>query len=92
MSYWTYKENGRIVGMKEIHASIDKWAAPWYLRPYYSFIEWNEKRKRYNSASIKLKSDNPWNGCLYNSFIYCFELIILITIVLSIIVGIKEIL
>lgn len=66
MSYWIYKQFGRCISNKEIQASINKWTSPWYLKPYYSFIEWNEKRKRYNSAEIKLKSDNPYNGCLIN--------------------------
>jgi len=92
MSYWVYKENGRVIGMKEIQASIDKWTAPWFLKPYYSFIEWNEKRKRYNSAEIKLKSDNPWNGCFANLCLYLFTFIIFMTFVLSIIVILKQIL
>ena len=66
MSYWIYKQFGRVISEKETQANINKWLAPWYLKPYYSFIEWNEKRKRYNSAEIKLKSDNPYNGCLIN--------------------------
>lgn len=88
MSYFIYKKNGRLLGAKEIHAMMDKWTAPWYLKPYYSFIIWNEKRKRYNSAEIKLKSDNPWNRCFINLFLYLFAFIIFITFVLLI----KEIL
>ena len=66
MSYWIYKQFGRCITNKEIDASIKKWTSPWYLKPYYSFIEWNEKRKRYNSAEIKLKNDSPYNSCLMN--------------------------
>jgi hypothetical protein len=84
MSYWIYKQFGRVISEKEIHAKIDKWIAPWYLKPYYSFIEWNEKRKRYNSAEIKLKSDNPWNGCFINLVTYLFYFVIIIMFILLI--------
>lgn len=77
MSYWIYKQFGRVISEKEIHASINKWLAPWYLKPYYKFIEWNEKRKRYNQAEIKLKSDNPWSEFLLELFniIFCVGII-----------------
>ena len=77
MSYWIYKQFGRVISEKETHASINKWLFPWYLKPYYSFIEWNEKRKRYNQAEIKLKSDNPWSGFLLELFniIFCVGII-----------------
>lgn len=90
MSYWIYKECGRVVGMKEINASINKWAAPWYLRPYYSFVEWNEKRKRYNSADIKLKSDNPYSGCSF-VLIGCFAVLCLLCIVILFLIEINVI-
>lgn len=60
MSYWIYKQFGRVVSEKEIHAKIDKLVAPWYLKPYYSFIIWKEKRKRLKSAEIKLKNKKLW--------------------------------
>lgn len=53
MSYWIYKQFGRVVSEKEIQAKINKWIGPWYLKPYYSFIIWKEKRKRLKSAEIK---------------------------------------
>ena len=56
MSYWIYKQFGRVVSEKEIHTKINKLFAPWYLKPYYSFIIWKEKRKRLKSAEIKLKN------------------------------------
>ena len=60
MSYWIYKQFGRVISEKEIHAKIDKWIAPWYLKPYYSFIIWKEKRKRLKSTEIKLKNKKLW--------------------------------
>ena len=87
MSYWTYKKFGRCISEKEINASINKNFSPWYLKPYYSFIEWNEKRKRYNSAEIKLKIDNPYNSFLIDFIITGLSILFVFSIsVISIII------
>ena len=90
MSFWIYKQFGRVIGQKEWDATLALALASWYEKPYYKFIIWNEKRKRYNSADIKLNSDNPWKGCLYNLIYYLFCIfIILIFIILFIFSFIK---
>lgn len=66
MSYTVYKSCGRIVGAKEWKATADLafGRCPWWKRWWLHFVVWNEKRKRYNAAEIKLPGDSPWSGCL----------------------------
>lgn len=63
MSYWIYKQFGRVIGEKEIHATINKYITPWYFKPYYNFIIFIEKSKRWLKAEKRLPGDNPFKGC-----------------------------
>lgn len=79
MSYWIYKQFGRVIGQKEFDATLALVYASWYERPYYKFIIWKEKVKRWLVADIKLSIDNPFNGCI-------FKLIIIIIISILILI------
>jgi hypothetical protein len=61
-----YRSCGRVVGGRELRAAADLasgWC-PWWKRGWLRFIIWNERRKRYNAAEIRLPGDSPWSGCL----------------------------
>lgn len=60
-SYEIYKAYGRCVSLKEISARFFLITAKWYEKPYYKFIIWKERVKRYLGAEIKLPHDNPFN-------------------------------
>lgn len=79
MSYWVYKQFGRVIGQKEWDATIKLVTANWYEKPFLKFIIWKEKVKRYLSADIKLKSDNPF-GC---TFYFCIILIVFLIMLLG---------
>lgn len=79
MSYWVYKQFGRVIGQKEWDATIKLVTANWYEKPFLNFIIWKEKVKRYLSADIKLKSDNPF-GC---TFYFCIILIVFLIMLLG---------
>lgn len=61
-----YRSCGRIVGDREWKAMTDLafGRCPWWKRWWLHLTVWNEKRKRYNAAEIKLPGDSPWSGCL----------------------------
>lgn len=80
MSYWIYKRFGRVIGQKEWDATIKLIYASWYEKPYYKFIVWKEKIKRWLGAEEKLPGDNPFKGCIYKLII-----IIIISILVLII-------
>lgn len=79
MSFWIYKQFGRVIGQKEWDATIKLVTANWYEKPFLKFIIWKEKVKRYLSADIKLKSDNPF-GC---TFYFCIILIVFLIMLLG---------
>lgn len=58
--YNIYKMFGRVISEKESKARIALLFAEWYEEPYYKFIIWLERVKRYLKADIKLPSDNPF--------------------------------
>lgn len=61
-----YRSCGRVIGVRESKAAADLafGRCPWWKRWWLHFVVWNEKRKRYNAAEIKLPGDSPWSGCL----------------------------
>ena len=65
MSYWIYKQFGRVIGQKEWDATLELALASWYEKPYYKFIIWLEKCKRWINAEKRLPNDNPFKGCFY---------------------------
>ena len=58
--YEVYKQFGRVIGKKELNATLALITAKWYKKPYLKFIIWKERVKRYLKADIKLTSDNPF--------------------------------
>ena len=66
ITFNVYRSCGRVVGGRESKAAADLafGRCPWWKRWWLHFVVWNEKRKRYNTAEIKLPGDNPWSGCL----------------------------
>ena len=60
MSYEIYKQFGRVISKEESDLIIAKVFASWWELPFINFKIWLCKIKRWNSAEIKLKGDNPW--------------------------------
>ena len=69
-----YKSFGQVIGKKEFDYKLALVFASWYEKPYYKFIIWIERCKRYINAEHKLKSENPFIGCLV--FFMIFVIII----------------
>ena len=69
-----YKSFGQVIGKKELDCKINYYFAPFYLKPYYKFMEWIERCKRWIHADYKLKSQNPFLGCF--TFFMIFVVII----------------
>lgn len=65
MSYSIYRRFGRVIEQKEWDAILKLAYASWYEKPYYKFIIWKEKCKRWLKADIHLKGDNPFTSCLF---------------------------
>lgn len=70
-SYDVYKSFGRVVNEKEALANFFLFSASWYERPFLRFTIWKERVKRYLSADIRLKGDNPF-GCMFWFFTILF--------------------
>ena len=91
MSYSVYKQFGRVIGQKEWDATLKLALASWYEKPYYKFIIWLEKCKRWIKAEVRLSDDNPFKGCLYEIIfgfifgLFIFGIIDLIKIIINII-------
>ena len=77
--YELYKSFGKSISKKEWDAKINYNFAPWYKKPYYSFIIWVEHCKRYIQADYHTKGDNPL--IIPISWFIIFLLIILIIII-----------
>ena len=72
--YEIYKSFGKVIGKKEFDYKLALVFASWYEKPYYKFIILIEQCKRYINADYKLKSENPFIGCLV--FFIIFVIII----------------
>ena len=76
--YEIYKSFGRSIGKKEWDAKINYNFAPWYKKPYYSFIIWVEHCKRYIQADYHTRGDKPFIKLVY----WCILLMLLIVIII----------
>ena len=79
MSFWVYKQFGKVIGETEFNATRKKRECSCFTYPYWSFIVWKEQVKRYIKADYHLKDDNPF-GC---TFYFCIILIVFLIMLLG---------